>query len=123
MGYMSTKAYIKKYKLDEPVRYNRKQFINDLCKEFVERVKDKNAHENYKRFSKTVTEFSSKFHSLMKVMYKYDDNIWRYIYGAFITKLRDELFPNREESIISDSILPFDVVVTKVFNSMYNGDR
>ena len=91
---MTTKEYVKKYKLDVSDRFNHSDFCQDLASEFICLLEQNKANDNIKGFDNALRCIRMKFDAISnKTVGVLPEKLWNYFFATVIVKLREELCP------------------------------
>lgn len=91
---MTTKEYVKKYKLDLSDKFNHSDFCKDLASEFICLLEYNKANDNLKGFDNSVRCIRMKFDAISnKTLGIMPEKLWNYFFATVIVKLREELCP------------------------------
>lgn len=103
-----TQYYIKKFKLDqENFQFNRQEFIDELSKNFLERI-DRYPHKNpktncitYRNFKAVVNYYRDLYNdiSYFKVGKPLTQGLWCAFYAQTVIPKRKALFPRVQDKI------------------------
>lgn len=108
---MTTKQYIKKYKLDLPEyanHFNTDLFLQDLFEELKERMAKEEAYRKtlhqefeFRMFQRIIMELQQKFMAISnkKAGGPLRRELWNAFYAKYIIPARAELFPKEHEEI------------------------
>ncbi len=108
---MNTKQYVSKYKLDDETfanRFNTNTFLEDLDKDFKERIqaitdsrKKEGLEFSYRIFLKIVSEMQQKFCAISnkKVGGPLHESLWSAFYAKSVIPTRANLFPAEHQEI------------------------
>lgn len=93
--YLSTKEIVRIYNLDKSTNVDLNPFYNTLMEEFITRLVNNNGLVEYTKFNHSVTELKMKFEAIAnKSIVVLTDEQWKFIYAAYISKLRDFIYPD-----------------------------
>ena len=93
---MTTKEYVKKYRLNESDKFNHSNFCEDLANEFICLLEYNKATDNIKGFDNAVRCIRMKFDSISnKTLGILPETLWKYFFATVIVKLREELCPSK----------------------------
>lgn len=98
---MEAQDYIEKYRMNQEFyKFNRDEFIKDLEKELLDKIKlSPHAHPKYGRvpymvFRGFVNEISDKFKEISKLRkYPLNPKLWGYFYSSVVIPYREKNYP------------------------------
>jgi len=91
---MTTKEYVKKYKLDISNKFDHSEFVKDLASDFIALLELNKANNNIKGFDNAVRCIKMKFDAISnKTAGVTPERLWNYFYATVIVKMREELCP------------------------------
>ena len=98
---MTTKEYIKKYKLNTSNQFSHSDFVNDIKSDFLALLEMNNAIDNLKGFENALRCVKMKLAAIAnKTLGQFPEKLWNFFYATVVVKLREELC-HREVSKIN----------------------
>lgn len=106
---MKTKDYVRLFKLDKPFyEFSREKFLNELGREFNQRVEDtrlerqrRNLEFTFSIFNKIVKEIEIKFWSISNKKHglPFSEKLFSSFFAGWIIPIRKKIFPKRGPGI------------------------
>jgi hypothetical protein len=89
---MTTKEYIKKYKLNTSNQFSHSDFVNDIKSDFLALLEMNNAIDNLKGFENALRCVNMKWDAIVnKTLGRFPEKLWNFFYATVVVKLREEL--------------------------------
>lgn len=103
---MTPKDYIDKFRMNqENYEFNRKEFISEFKKEFLESIKNhpkyKDGGLDYKYFRELIVKFQDKFNKISSIRRgkRLSKGLWNAFFAGAVVPYRKENYPERQEAI------------------------
>ena len=106
---MKTKDYVRLFKLDKPFyEFSREKFLNELGREFNQRVEDtrlerqrRNLEFTFSIFNKIVKEMEIKFWSISNKKHglPFSEKLFSSFFAGWIIPIRKKYFPKEDQEL------------------------